>query len=184
MQLCVWAAVFTTFSMPCFPVRRRVLIWESRRSLFSLRLWTSVGHLSDVELMHRLGTHTRTHTHTHTHTHTLSLSVSLPSWLAWIFSFDPTAPLLLCCRLIIYQHSVTGQTPIRTESDRKVWVKISFFFHNCMKRNCKTGLFIYYWCLLTSHALCRGPSLWQPCIKYHVLRVGGGLHAFTATASW
>lgn len=42
-------------------------------------------------------------------------------------SFDPAAPLLLCCRFIIYKHTVTGQTPSAQKATESVErVKISF----------------------------------------------------------
>ncbi len=120
------------------------LIWESRCSVFA----GDFGHLSDIcqtwNWCTGLGdTLTRFHTH--------PLSVSLPSWLAWIFLLIPQLLSSCVCYLIIYGHNRhrTTQTPSAqraTESLSK-----NFIWHNWMKRNCKTGLFVYYWCVLTSH---------------------------------
>lgn len=79
-QLCVWAAFVQLFMLFFF----RGGIWfENHVVVCFPRLWTCVGHLSDLELMHRLGWHTLTSPHTH------PLSISPPSWLAWIFLLIP-----------------------------------------------------------------------------------------------
>lgn len=125
----ILSVVYELHSNSVYPVMEITLNMRIMLLSVSVKLWTSVGHLSDLELMHWLRWHMLTSSCT------LPLSVSLPSWLAWIFLLIPLLPLLLCCHLIIYRHAVTGQTPAAkkvTESESK-----NFIWYNCMKRNCK-----------------------------------------------
>lgn len=78
------------------------------------------------------------------------LFVSPPSWLAWIFLLIPQ--LFSSCVAVSLFINIRSPDKLyllqkATESESK-----NFIWHNCMKRNCKSGLFIYYWFLLTSYA--------------------------------
>lgn len=94
-------------------------------------------------------------------------------------SFDPAAPLLLCCCSIIYRHTVTGQTPSTREATESG--SENFIRHNCMKRKRKKTAFssIIDICLLAMH------NAGARSYDSHVLNImlwgsrGLALHAFT-----
>lgn len=82
--------------------------------------------------------------------HTRPLYDIRASWLARIFLLIPQ--LFSSCVAVSLFTNIRSPDKLyllqkATESESKI-----FIWHNCMKRNCKTGLFIYYWFLLTSYA--------------------------------